>query len=147
MALEKCKECGKEISSQAKVCPHCGFKPYRWGWGKKLIAGFVVLWGLGTIVAMMATSGDRSAGQADIDRAKAQRLCKEAIERQLKAPSTAKFSGMLDTRAGKSDKGDWIVAGHVDAHNSYGAMMRSQFQCRIDPRSADWKIVTAKLIE
>ena len=24
MALIKCKECGKEISDQAKVCPNCG---------------------------------------------------------------------------------------------------------------------------
>lgn len=26
MALVKCKECGKEISSNAKVCPNCGYK-------------------------------------------------------------------------------------------------------------------------
>lgn len=26
MALKKCKECGKEISSDAKVCPNCGKK-------------------------------------------------------------------------------------------------------------------------
>lgn len=26
MALIKCKECGKEVSSTAKVCPHCGKK-------------------------------------------------------------------------------------------------------------------------
>lgn len=26
MALKKCKECGNEISSDAKVCPHCGKK-------------------------------------------------------------------------------------------------------------------------
>ena len=26
MALKKCKECGKEVSSAAKVCPHCGKK-------------------------------------------------------------------------------------------------------------------------
>lgn len=26
MALMKCKECGKEISSNAKVCPNCGYK-------------------------------------------------------------------------------------------------------------------------
>lgn len=25
MALIKCKECGKEISDQAKVCVHCGY--------------------------------------------------------------------------------------------------------------------------
>jgi predicted amidophosphoribosyltransferase len=24
MALIACKECGKEISSKARVCPHCG---------------------------------------------------------------------------------------------------------------------------
>src|SRR5437868_3445224 len=26
MALKKCRECGKEISSSAKVCPNCGKK-------------------------------------------------------------------------------------------------------------------------
>ena len=26
MALIKCKECGNEISSSAKTCPHCGVK-------------------------------------------------------------------------------------------------------------------------
>lgn len=26
MALIKCKECGKEISSEAKVCPNCGYE-------------------------------------------------------------------------------------------------------------------------
>ena len=24
MALKKCKECGKEVSSKAKNCPNCG---------------------------------------------------------------------------------------------------------------------------
>ena len=26
MALIKCKECGEQISSTAKACPHCGFQ-------------------------------------------------------------------------------------------------------------------------
>ncbi|MBI3096371.1 MAG: zinc ribbon domain-containing protein [Rhodocyclales bacterium] len=29
MSLIKCKECGKEISNKADVCPHCGAKPYK----------------------------------------------------------------------------------------------------------------------
>lgn len=37
MALTLCRECRKEISSQAKVCPHCGapypFKKEWQGWG------------------------------------------------------------------------------------------------------------------
>jgi hypothetical protein len=37
MALTKCKECGKEVSTQAKACPNCGAKPpggtsaFTWG--------------------------------------------------------------------------------------------------------------------
>ncbi len=26
MAMKKCKECGKEVSTSAKLCPHCGKK-------------------------------------------------------------------------------------------------------------------------
>ncbi len=26
MALMKCKECGKEISTTAEICPHCGYR-------------------------------------------------------------------------------------------------------------------------
>ena len=31
MALIKCEECGKEISSQADACPHCGYKKEKTG--------------------------------------------------------------------------------------------------------------------
>ena len=31
MALIKCKECGKEISDQAKTCPHCGYENIKKG--------------------------------------------------------------------------------------------------------------------
>lgn len=44
MALIKCKECGKEHSSDAKKCPHCGY--YRGGHEFNigiLIVGTVVL--------------------------------------------------------------------------------------------------------
>jgi DNA-directed RNA polymerase subunit RPC12/RpoP len=27
MAIIACKECGKEVSDKAAVCPHCGAKP------------------------------------------------------------------------------------------------------------------------
>jgi hypothetical protein len=39
MALQKCKECGKEISSDAKTCPQCGKpQPKRSPWGCAIIA-------------------------------------------------------------------------------------------------------------
>jgi len=45
MALENCKECAKEISTKAKICPHCGYKRQSefWQWIKAIILFFIVL--------------------------------------------------------------------------------------------------------
>ncbi len=44
MALKKCSECGKEISTEAKDCPHCG-KPQRkkTRWGLLISIGLILL--------------------------------------------------------------------------------------------------------
>lgn len=54
MALEACKECGKQISKKAAVCPHCGYKPRRTSLVAKL---FLVLIGIGVIGAMFGGGG------------------------------------------------------------------------------------------
>lgn len=47
MALIKCRECGKEISTEAKACPHCGAKPpYRPSLAFVLIAGLLIVFGI-----------------------------------------------------------------------------------------------------
>ena len=44
MALVKCKECGKEISSTVKVCPSCGYKkkPSKLTYFIVIVIGFIV---------------------------------------------------------------------------------------------------------
>ncbi|SEN54749.1 zinc-ribbon domain-containing protein [Duganella sp. CF517] len=46
MALVKCKECGTEVSTEAKACPKCGAKPPKkvglLGWIAVLFVGFFV---------------------------------------------------------------------------------------------------------
>jgi len=42
MAITKCKECKKEVSSSAKVCPHCGIKDPGVG-AKEAIWGFIIV--------------------------------------------------------------------------------------------------------
>ncbi len=64
MALIKCSECGKEISSEAKVCPHCG-KPIgnhneAIGYGKAVLIGIGVI--LMVIGFALAFSGGFSIG-------------------------------------------------------------------------------------
>lgn len=66
MALHACKECGQQISSDAKVCPHCGKKTSA-GTGCLVIFGLLILL---VIVANRVTSvgndtsSARSAGSA-----------------------------------------------------------------------------------
>ena len=46
MALVACKDCGKEVSSKASVCPHCG-KPrrrIRFGWVSRLLIPLLIFW-------------------------------------------------------------------------------------------------------
>ena len=50
MALVKCKECGKEISSKAEACPSCGAKrsSEQYGCGTLVVASLfaLIVWGM-----------------------------------------------------------------------------------------------------
>jgi hypothetical protein len=72
MALGKCKECGKEISSQAKACPHCGAKQ------RNKAAAVAVVLILGAIIVTFtvismntqtAPNGEAAAPPSDSDTA------------------------------------------------------------------------------
>lgn len=53
---------------------------------------------------------------------------KEEVLSQLKAPSTAKFPTVNELKDFREYKpGEYIVHGYVDAENSYGAMIRTDF--------------------
>ncbi len=49
------------------------------------------------------------------------------VEDYLKAPSTAKFCKQSDATVTHLGNGEYMVTGWVDAENSYGAMIRSDF--------------------
>ena len=54
MSLRACKECGKEVSSQAKACPHCGAPPRRsFGCGTLLLVLIALLVGYSVIVNLL----------------------------------------------------------------------------------------------
>ena len=55
MALVKCEECGKEISSNVKVCPHCGYKRKRGIWFYIMIFLIAII-----ILAVLGSNNDDS---------------------------------------------------------------------------------------
>ncbi len=55
--MKTCKKCGKEVASNARVCPQCGYR-YTHPLVKMLAYGFVGLFAVGLISSMIGTSGN-----------------------------------------------------------------------------------------
>lgn len=70
----------------------------------------------------------------DEDKSDLMIQCKEKVEQILKSPSTADFASILDWNIWK-EKGTIIVQGYVDAQNSFGAEIRSNFQFKINDKT------------
>jgi hypothetical protein len=77
-------------------------------------------------------------------------LAEDAIREKLKAPATAKFSGTSDTRVIQFEPNRWMVNGHVDAQNVFGAQIRSNYSVTVefeDERDDSYRIQTVTLME
>lgn len=92
--------------------------------GCLVIVGAIILIGvIGAIVGAVGGSKQKPYDPNWSGEAIAQ--CEDLVKENLKAPSTAEF----DTSA--TGDGTWTVTGTVDAENSFGAMLRSEFQCTV----------------
>ena len=66
MAMTTCKECGKQVSTEAKTCPHCGAvaKKAKGGLGKWLLIVFAI-----GVVAAVLPKKDKVAASSATPRA------------------------------------------------------------------------------
>lgn len=64
--------------------------------------------------------------------------CRQFVERSLKAPSTADFPFVNEFTAVGKERGPYIVRGYVDAQNSFGAMLRTNFACELHTDGKEW---------
>lgn len=65
MALAKCKECGKEVSTSAKICPHCGVKNPGVR-TKDMIVGVLALVFIGWLVTQCSSSSESKQPELDL---------------------------------------------------------------------------------
>lgn len=135
MSLRPCKECGKEISSDADRCPHCGKKVDR-----PSGCFMVILLGLGIIVigsAFESCNSKSSNTPENIESdtiAGARGACRSAILLTLNDPGSAEFVGLsTDSYAVKQADGTWIVQRQLRAKNAFGAYRLAIFECRVKP--------------
>ncbi|MDP8263688.1 MAG: DUF3862 domain-containing protein [Candidatus Ancaeobacter aquaticus] len=62
MAMKKCKECGKEVSSKAEACPNCGaVLKKKTGCLTYIVAGLLLLFLIGVIFSIMEESTTSSS--------------------------------------------------------------------------------------
>lgn len=93
------------------------------GWGCLGCLGLVAVFSAVIWIVSSLGAGDDDYTMNNKFEAIAQ--CEAQIESQLKAPSTAKFN------SDATGSGTWTVTGTVDAENSFGAMIRSEYQCTV----------------
>jgi len=90
MSLRACKECGHQISSDAKVCPQCG-KKQRLSAGAGCLAIIGVLFLLGIVASLTQHKNDTpppQPGPAEIQaRKEAQERAQQIEEHYLKTPA------------------------------------------------------------
>jgi hypothetical protein len=79
------------------------------------------------IFGIYSATRDKSGDQAEMREVQAKIACEDRVKDLLKAPSTASFSGWSTRGSGAT----YTVDGSVDAENSFGANIRSDFQCTV----------------
>lgn len=74
--------------------------------------------------------------------------CEDAVKQRLKSPSTADFPYFADTALRNAhNSNSYVIGGHVDAQNGFGATIRADWICQIaysgsgeDTDPSNWKI-------
>lgn len=153
MALIKCKECKKEVSSSAKTCPHCGIKNPGVTAGS-IVAGLGLLLVIGWIVVKCTgDSGDTTQAQVDDtscssdlkcwgdkNSVAAGVYCKQPVE-QLGKYSAKWTDGALET---KFSHYRWLdqrngtltyIGDKIEFQNGFGAFQAHTYECDYSPAS------------
>lgn len=143
-----CPDCNGLVSKRAIKCPHCGGPiPKATSFAAKVAAVVCVAF-LAFIITPIAIQNTQQAledgaaapPETSDQGQEAYYIARRHVEKHLKAPATAKWStpGIDEgTGWGKKD-GAWIVAGHVDSQNSFGAMIRTTWDATLIQRRGKW---------
>ena len=100
------------------------------------IAAVILLCFGGAVFLFGGGKGDRgSVPSQSAMTVEARAQCRGAVKDKLKAPATAKFSD--ESVTGSDPDSVWFVSGAVDSQNSFGALIRSSFECSVTFKSGE----------
>jgi hypothetical protein len=114
---------------------------------KPVGAGKVFLWVFlaAGVAGILGTCGNGGTGiRTTVDEGEAVGawvVCQQFVEDRLKAPSTAEFPGVYSDHTTSLGGGRFRVDASVDAENSFGAMLRTDFSCVVNYQGNDnWRL-------
>jgi hypothetical protein len=149
MALIKCPECAQQISDAALSCPHCGRPKALPSTAKSIATTDGIGTGAGCVIGVVVgvllliilanlPGGNSSPSASSLESTYgssegALSVCEDFVKDRLKAPSTAKFGieGTVQSAVIVLDSGRFVVRGYYDAENSFSAMLRSHYTCKV----------------
>lgn len=122
---KKCSQCQMDISIKAKKCPHCQSKVKQpMSIIVKLFLGLMVF---GIFSSIIFSSGGDSTPEPEVTNYKftASVFAELYVQRILKSPSTADFCRGNVIELGNNK---YEISSCVDSQNSFGAMLRSNWE-------------------
>lgn len=128
--LIKCKDCGKEISREAKSCPGCGRLNNPHTSSEVIVLVFLsvlVIWNIANFHKNANPARSTPSGPSSLE---ACLMSHVFVEKRLRAPGSAKFSSCHNPGAVQGlGEGKFRVTGYVDAQNAFGALIRNNYVC------------------
>jgi hypothetical protein len=97
-----------------------------------------MLWVIGSLFNHGAKSLNHGVKSTDSDNIGAYVYAEQFVRSRLKAPSTAKFCGFSEANVMTLAGNSYQVTGWVDAQNGFGAMLRTNFACKLHAAGTTW---------
>ena len=132
-----CPECGSQIPLKAYICPFCK-KPLKTKISALVLVSLLIF--VLTISFLFIKNEDPKKYNDSSNTAR--RMAKDIVLSSLKAPATAKFCGDNVKKFEFAGAEAWEITGCIDAQNSYGAMLRNNYQVVLTELNGEWNIAS-----
>jgi hypothetical protein len=100
---------------------------------KKLLHISSILAIFAFIFLAFGSDDDNSSSSTATNKMLAYSYAEDFVKKRLKSPSTAEFPGLFEKAEHITELGndEYLISSWVDSQNGFGAMLRSNFSCKI----------------